>query len=200
MELTPEQIAENFDKYRSFLEKIGDRSESALQMVDHLGESLAICPASSRKDYHLAIPGGLIDHSLRVLGNAMRLVKAFNWDVPKESLIIACLFHDIGKVGYVDENDKVVDYYLPQDSDWHREKLGENYKHNKNMKYMTTTDRSLWLMQRFGVRLSIEEFTAIRLADGQYADENAAYKMKEPVLADIVHLSDYISTKQEKYL
>jgi len=39
---------------------------------------------------------------------------------------------------------------------------------------------------------------AIKLNDGQYAEENAPYKMKEPMLADVVHLADYISTKQEK--
>ena len=200
MELTPEQIAENFDKYRSFMEKLGDRSESVLHLVDALGESLAMCPASSRKDYHLAIPGGLVDHSIRVLTNALKIMKTFGWDIPKDSLIIACLFHDIGKVGYVDEGGSVVDYYLPQDSEWHREKLGENYKHNKAMKFMTTTDRSLWLIQHFGIRLTFEEFAAIRLADGQYAEENAPYKMKEPILADIVHMADFISTKQEKNL
>jgi hypothetical protein len=41
---------------------------------------------------------------------------------------------------------------------------------------------------------------AILLNDGQYADENAPYKMKEPLLVDIVHIADYISTKQEKNL
>lgn len=200
MELTAEQITENFEKYRSFMEKLGPRSSSALNLVDTLGEKLALCPASSKKDYHHAIPGGLIDHSLRVLTNALKILKTFGWDIPKESLIIGCLFHDIGKVGYVDENDNVVDYYISQDSDWHREKLGENYKHNKDMKYMTTTDRSLWLMQHFGIKLTFEEFVAIRLADGQYAEENAPYKMKEPILADIVHMADFIATKQEKNL
>lgn len=200
MELTAEQITENFEKYRSFMEKLGPRSSSALNLVDTLGEKLALCPASSKKDYHHAIPGGLIDHSLRVLTNALKILKTFGWDISKESLIIGCLFHDIGKVGYVDENDNVVDYYISQDSDWHREKLGENYKHNKDMKYMTTTDRSLWLMQHFGIKLTFEEFVAIRLADGQYAEENAPYKMKEPILADIVHMADFIATKQEKNL
>jgi len=83
MELTPEQIAENFEKYRGFMEKLGDRSDAALTLVDGLGERLALCPASSRKEYHHAIPGELVDHSLRVLSNALKLVKAFGWDVPQ---------------------------------------------------------------------------------------------------------------------
>lgn len=195
MELTPEQIAENFDKFRSFMEKLGDRSAPALALVDHLGERLAMCPASSRKEYHAAFPGGLVDHSLRLLSNALKLCKTFNWEVPKDSLIIGCLLHDLGKVG-----DHERDYYLPQDSDWHREKLGEMYKHNKEILYMTVPDRGVWLCQHFGLKLTQDEWLAIKLNDGQYADENAPYKMKEPLLADIVHLADYISCKQEKNL
>jgi hypothetical protein len=75
MTLTPEEIAANFDKFRSLCEKLGDRSETALKMVDSLGEQLALCPASSRKDYHNCMVGGLVEHSLRVLSNAMKLVK-----------------------------------------------------------------------------------------------------------------------------
>lgn len=195
MELTAEQIAENFEKYRSFMEKLGDRADAALALVDGLGERLALCPASSRKEYHLPIPGGLVDHSLRVLGNALKLVKAFGWDVPKDSLIIGCLLHDLGKVG-----DHEKDYYLPQDSDWHREKLGEMYKHNKDIQFMTVPDRGVWLCQHYGLRLTQPEFMAILLNDGQYADENAPYKMKEPLLVDIVHMADFISSKQEKNL
>jgi len=195
MELTPEQIAENFDKFRSFMEKLGDRSAPALALVDHLGERLAMCPASSRKEYHAAFPGGLVDHSLRLLSNALKLCKTFNWEVPKDSLIIGCLLHDLGKVG-----DHERDYYLPQDSDWHREKLGEMYKHNREILYMTVPDRGVWLCQHFGLKLTQDEWLAIKLNDGQYAEENAPYKMKEPLLADIVHLADYISCKQEKNL
>jgi putative nucleotidyltransferase with HDIG domain len=192
-QLTPEEIATNFDKFRSLCEKLGDRSQAALNLVDSLGERLAICPASSRLDFHNCMVGGLVDHSLRVLYNAMKLCKTFGWEVSKDSLIIGCLFHDIGKAGNHEQ-----DYYLPQDSDWHREKLGEMYKYNRDMQYMTVPDRGVWLCQHFGLKLSQDEWLAIKLNDGQYADENAPYKMKEPKLVDIVHTADLISTKQEK--
>jgi putative nucleotidyltransferase with HDIG domain len=193
MSLTPEEIAANFDKFRSLCEKLGDRSEAALDLVDTLGERLALCPASSRKEYHAAFPGGLVDHSLRVLTNALKLCKAFEYNVPRDSLIIGCLFHDLGKVG-----DHENDYYLPQDSDWHREKLGEMYKKNKEMQYMTIPDRGVWLCQHFGLKLTQAEFLAIKLNDGQYDETNAPYKMQEPLLADIVHAADLVSCKQEK--
>lgn len=198
MELTAEQIAENFEKYRSFMEKLGDRAEPALALVDGLGERLALCPASSRKEYHLPIPGGLVDHSLRVLGNALKLVKAFGWDVPKDSLIVACLLHDIGKCGLVNDDGNVIDYYIPQDSDWHRDKLGEMYKKNKDMPYMTTRDRSIHMCQHFGLQLTKDEYLSILLNDGFVLDENKPYCMKINPLVFSVMTADYISSMQEK--
>jgi hypothetical protein len=106
--LDDETIQRNFDKYRIFFTGLGARSEACLTMIDALGERLATCPASSKVSYHNAFPGGLIDHSLRVLSTASKLCKTFNYNLPKESLVIACLFHDIGKVG-----DDVDDFYLP---------------------------------------------------------------------------------------
>lgn len=195
MSLTPEEIEQNWNKFRSLCERLGDRSEAALKMVDSLGERLAICPASGKREYHNAFPGGLVDHSLRVLGNAMKLARAFGWEIPKDSMIIGCLFHDLGKVG-----DHEKDYYVPQTDGWRAEKLGEEYTYNKDIQYMTVPDRGIFLCQHFGLQLKREEMLAIRLNDGQYADENAAYKLKEPMLADVVHMADLISTKQEKGL
>jgi hypothetical protein len=198
MSLEPEKIAENFDKFRSLCERLGDRSESALKMVDSLGEQLAMCPASGRKEYHSSFPGGLVDHSLRVLGNAMKVTKAFGWDIPKDSLIISSLFHDIGKVGVAEDDGTVTDYYVPQDSDWHREKLGEMYKYNKEMQYMTTPQRSVHLCQSFGLRLKQDEYLSILLNDGFVLDENKSYCLKIRPLVFATMTADYVSTMQEK--
>ncbi len=195
MSLTPEEIESNWRKMLSLLEKLGDRSEPALTMVNAIGERLALCPASAKRDYHNAFAGGLVDHSLRVLGNSMRLAGAFGWKIPRDSLIIACLFHDLGKVG-----DHESDYYVPQTDSWRVEKLGEEYTYNKDLRYMTVPDRGIFLCQHFGLILKQDELLAIRLNDGQYAEENKAYKLKEPMLADVVHMADLISTKQEKGL
>lgn len=198
MNLSPEDVTSNFEKYRSFVEKLGERSEPALNLVDSLGEKLALCPASSRRDYHNAVPGGLVDHSLRVLSNALKLSKTFGWSLPKDSLIVSCLFHDIGKCGLVEDDGTVIDYYIPQDSDWHRDKLGEFYKRNKEMPFMTTRDRSIHMCQRFGVKLTRDEYLAILLNDGFVMDENKPYCMNISPLVFAVMTADYVSSMQEK--
>ena len=193
--LTPEQLIENFEKFKEYLNKIEDpiRKERSLKLVSSIEERLLIAPASGRLEYHNCFPGGLIDHSLRVLMFAVKLKKMLNLDVSIDSLIIVCLFHDLGKVGNLDD-----DYYLPQDSDWHKEKLGEYYKINKNMFYMTVPHRSLWLCQKFGIELTQNEMIAIMIHDGHYVDDNSSYKMKETPLAIIVHQADALATLKER--
>lgn len=194
-ELTAEQIAENWTRYRGLCEKLGDRSEAVLKMIDHLGERLALCPASSKAHFHNSFPGGLVEHSLRVFVNARKIAKAFEWSLPVDSLIISCLFHDLGKVG-----DHERDNYLPQTDAYWREKRGENYTYNKELPYMAVPLRGIFLLQHFGVKLSHDEMLAIYLNDGMYVEGNREYGLKEPTLATLVHQADLIATRQEKGL
>jgi hypothetical protein len=196
MEISPEEIEKNWKKYLSLLStKLGDRSDAAVHMAESLGERLALCPASSRLSYHNCYVGGLVEHSLRVLGNVINLSSTMGWNLPKDSLVLSALFHDIGKVG--DENES---YYLPQKDKWKAEKNGELYMINSSMQYMTVPDRGVYLCQHFGLKLTKDEFLAIKLNDGQYIEENAPYKLKEPTLAVAVHMADLLATREEKGL
>jgi hypothetical protein len=192
MSLSPEEIEANWKKFRSLISKLGDRSQTALNLVDSLGERLCLCPASSRTQYHNAFPGGLVDHSLRVLGNALKLTNAFDWELPKDSLIIGTLFHDLGKVG-----NESADYYIQQNDGWRADKLGEEYKHNDELPYMTVPERGVYLCNHFGLKLTHDETLAIRLNDGWILNENKPYCLKEPLLAHVVMTADYIATMQE---
>lgn len=190
--LTPEQIESNFTKYRTLCQKLHDRSTFALELVDSLSERLALCPASGKKDYHLAEPGGLIKHSLNVLTNLMMICRTFEWEYSKDTLILVALFHDLGKVGTDTE-----DYYVPAEA-WRAEKMGELYTINYKMQFMRVPERSLFLLQQHGIQLSLDETLAIRLHDGMSLEENRVYCMKEPRLAFALSMADYVSTRQEK--
>lgn len=192
-ELTAEEISKNFDRFRALCEKLGDRSESVVAMVDALGERLALCPASAKKDFHNAFPGGLVDHSLRVLGNAIKMSKGFGWSLPKNSLIISCLFHDIGKIGSPD-----ADFYIPQTDQYWIDKKGEMYTYNNDLPYMATPDRSVFLMQHFGIQLSHDEALAIKLNDGFVVNDNKPYCLKISNLVYTVMTADYAATMEEK--
>lgn len=60
-------------------------------------------PASSR--FHGAYKGGLAHHSLNVFERLNVMVLSLGIDVPKESVIIAALLHDVCKVGAYLESD-----------------------------------------------------------------------------------------------
>lgn len=195
IDLTPELIEQNYNKFVSFAMKTGEHRIDALKMFfAHFEERLALCPASSRTYYHLAVPGGLVDHSLRVMKNCNRLMQVYkeNVDFSQEEMIMSCLFHDIGKLGDVD-NER----YVAQTNDW-KVKQGQVYDYNPLLKYMTTSQMGLFLMQHFEIKLSYNEYMSILLNDGPIVEENRTYAMKEPLLAILVHQADRMACEQEK--
>lgn len=195
--LTPEEIEKNWNRMCSLLEKLGDRSVPTLNMVNDLGERLALCPASAKKDFHASFPGGLLDHSLRVLKNLMTQNSACDWKLPKQSMIIAALFHDLGKVG-MPGKESSNDFYIPQTDSWRIDKLGEVYKYNDELPYLTTPDRSMFLLQHYGIVLTTDEYLSIKLNDGFVVQENKPYCLKISPLVYGLQTADYIATMEEK--
>jgi len=187
-----EKLQANYQTFTKLCKNLGERCHSVSSMINHFDDRLVMCPASSRYEYHNACAGGLIDHSLRVLMYAQKIVKAFDIQVDNENLIMSCLFHDWGKIGSCEEA-----YYLNQTNDFYFKK-GHPYEINREMQYMKNVDRTTQLFNHFNVSLTEEEFLAIRLNDGPVADENKAYAMQEPLLAVVVHQADRMACYAEK--
>tara|TARA_Y100000592_G_scaffold26869_1_gene42595 strand:+ start:858 stop:1436 length:579 start_codon:yes stop_codon:yes gene_type:complete len=175
-----EKMQRDYEMFKALCENLGERSQAVNDLLTHVEERLVTCPSSERTEYFNSFPGGLLDHALKILDASYKLVKAHDAKLPKESIILCSLFCLIGKVG--DENQ---DLYLPQDNDWRRDKLGENYKFNPELRHMRATHRSLYLLQKFGVDLTQEEWLAILLADG-LTDDTRLYSMREPTLALVI--------------
>jgi hypothetical protein len=194
--LSEEQLIQNYEKYKSLLLQTGDHRSAQIEaLIDHFGNRFVLCPASSKKQLHAAYPGGLIDHSLRVLKNATRMIKVAQdvySDIPEESVVFATLFHDLGKLGSLDE-----ERYLVQDNDYYRKK-GNVYELNYELP--ATREMSLFLLQHFGVQMTYPEWEAILLNDGPGVEANRSYSMNETALALLVHQADRLSCQQEKLL
>jgi len=197
--LTPEHIETNWKRFYALCGKLGDRSESVIAMLDELDERLCLCPGSAKRDYHGAFPGGLVDHSLRVLNNLVILNKSYDWRLSKDSMIITALFHDLGKIG-MPGKDSDNDFYRPQIDTWRKEKMGEEYSYNNALLYMTTPDRTVFVLQHYGVKLSPDEAIAIKLNDGFVLQENRPYCLKISPLVFGLMTADYISTMEEKHV
>jgi hypothetical protein len=171
-----EQIKSNWEMYEKLCSRLSDHNMT--EMLDTLGNRIAMCPASSKEDQYEARPGGLVSHSLKVTSNMRSLNDAMSLGVPIASILKVGLLHDLGKVGDLDQ-----DLFVDQDSDWHREKLGQVYKFNEDLNKMSTSHRTLYLLQHFGVQLTKEEWLAVQTAQGSHFEENRFYVGHEPSLA-----------------
>lgn len=194
-ELSEEDKEKNVSIVMKMVEKFPEPRRSRVkELLDgQVGLSYFTAPASSKSDYHYAFPGGLVAHSLNVVANLKKLCDTLcpgKYDTA--TIMFVGLFHDLGKSG-----DGYSDAYIPNRSQWKREN-GQPYEMNRECAYMPSSERSLFLLQRYGVEVSADEFVAIKLNDGQYARENEPYRLKEPELALLVHWADMWSLRQEK--
>lgn len=175
-----EKIESNWSLFQSLASKLSD--ERLDDLLEQIGERLVICPAAPRTEYSGCYPGGLIDHALKVT-NAMRsIASATDTQVSVASVLKVGLLHELGKVG-----DMESDYFVDQDSDWHREKLGQHYKYNEDLKKMSVSHRTLWLLQSAGVKLTADEWEAIVTSQGLHIEENRFYAYSENPLVRLLH-------------
>ena len=107
---SPEEMNKNKDAIITLLRYT--QRENIEALIEYLRNSDYFhAPASTK--YHLNFPGGLAMHSISVYKTLRRLCSEFDIDIPEESIIIACLLHDVCKIGA----------YKPQ---------GDSYSYNRN--------------------------------------------------------------------
>lgn len=196
--ITDDELLANYKKFEQLCSKLGSRTPNVMKMLDDIGERLAVAPASTRQTFHCAFPGGLVDHTLRVCKNALTIRNTFDVfsDIDNENVIFASLFHDIGKVG--EPGSDGADHYVPQESSWHREKLGQFFQLNEDIQYMSNVDRTVMMLLHYGIVPTQDEYLAIKLNDGPYDQANHEYNMREPKLATIIHMADRMACMMEK--
>ena len=204
--ISPEQMAENLAKFYSMIDKYisGDRKDKLLDMYKDIEETLVTSPASTKISHHNAFAGGYLDHVLRVTEAALVFEKV--WDkfgqsknYTTEELAFSALNHDLGKLG---TNEQPV--YIPNQSQWHRENQGLMFNYNPAITHMRIAERSLFVLQKYNIQVSENEFLAIRLHDGLYEEANKQYYItynKDTELrsniAYILHQADLMSSKIE---
>jgi len=205
-QLTAEQIQENWYQLRNLITNTfeGDRLEKLNKMYDHFEDRMCMAPASGKEQYHYAHVGGYVEHVLHVIDCALKITNLWSAEgatinFTTEEVIFAAMHHDLGKVGDL-END----YYIPQESEWHRKNQGAIFTHNPKLQYMTVTDRAVFLLNHFGISMSEWEYVGLRLTDGLYEEGNKSYYMSynkdfslKSNIAYILHQADMMATHIE---
>lgn len=206
MEISAERIEKNFQRHLNIIETFisGERKGRVFDMINSLGDTYIMTPASGKRHFHNAFMGGYIDHVNRVVQYALKQKELYSSmkgfiDFTDEELVMVALFHDLGKVG-----NGELENYIPQTDKWRNEKLGEIFGNNPALQFMLIQDRSLYLLQKFGITLTEKEFLGIKLHDGVYEDGNKPYyfsnspdsKLKTN-LVYIIHAADFLASKVE---
>ncbi|TXH11432.1 MAG: hypothetical protein E6R04_02280 [Spirochaetes bacterium] len=162
---TPEfnKAMENLKKVEKFvatnIKSSKQKQEALLNVLSANSEALLISPSSTRTEFHGAFPGGLVEHSLKVLKNLSVLSTSFEAKLPIEEMVVVSLFHDIGKIG-----DGTNEYYLPKNSSWHADR-GIFFEVNPVLSSWKVSQLSLFHLQREGVVLNKDEYMAISSFD-----------------------------------
>ena len=203
--LTAEQIEKNYNKHVKIIDTyLTDRKEAVTKMISSMEETYVMAPASGKSWYHNAFAGGYVDHVNRVVEYAVkqsRLYKEMGGtvDYTEEELVFAALFHDLGKIGNGDEPN-----YIPQTDKWRQDKLSEMYTYNPELDFMLIPDRSLFILQKFGITVNQKEWLGIRLHDGVFDKANEAYffsnvessRIKTSIVS-VLHSADFLASKVE---
>jgi hypothetical protein len=200
------KLKENWDTLLSLVENFfsGDRKEKLLKMYKHFEERMMFAPASGTAHFHNSHIGGYIEHVLHITRISQELFKLYNQlnahiDYTDEEVVFAAMHHDLGKVGDL-END----YYVPNDSEWHRKNQGKYFSRGPVDNFMTVTDRAIYLLNHFGVTMSENEYIAIRLTDGMYEEANVTYltgysedKKIKSNISILLHQADMLASRIE---
>jgi len=187
-----EKIISNFEMFQKILSKTGSRATAINDFVSRHSERIAVCPSHNLVKRTTASPGGLVEHSLNTFKIARKLVEATGTSINTESLAVVCLLHEIGKIG-----DDEKDYFVAQDSSWHRER-GQVYTYNPDLPKMTHEHRTLFLLQANGINLSMDEWIAILTQRGTATEENRFYMGCENNLAIILQSAVRMAIMKEE--
>ena len=184
----------NIDEQKKlFLEICSDKihREGMDKLLDWLEKSdFYRAPASSK--YHGAYEGGLCEHSLDVLEQALKIVPILPQKIDDvESLAIACLFHDVCKVNYYkpDKRNKKVN------GTWVEVPF---FSVEEKFHFGGHGSKSVFILQQF-IKLKPEEAVAINCHMG-FADcgpsnvGDISNAFEQYPLAWLVHVADEAAT------
>ena len=203
--LEAEQIQKNYDKHVKIIETyLGGRAIACKEMLKHMEDIYVMAPASGKTWYHNAFAGGYVDHVNRVVQFAIEQSRLYEKmggtiDYTDEQLVFSALFHDLGKIGDGDKPN-----YIPQTDKWRQDKLSEMYTYNPDLDFMLIPDRSLFILQKFGIKVDQKEFLGIRCHDGVFDKANESYffsnvesSRQKSALISVLHTADFLASKVE---
>ena len=181
-------VMELIKRYENLKSKVVNRKEEFNRLMKFIENETSYMKSPASIKYHLNKEQGLLEHSVNVAENLLKIKEVLAPDIDDESCVIVALLHDLGKAGMPDNPQ-----YLINEPSEKQKKYGYKpsvpYKFNKDLVYLSVPVRSLYLVsQRFP--LTEEEVQAIVYHDGQYVDDNKSVAANEEPLTLLLQYAD----------
>lgn len=178
-------VTERYERLKSVIVERKEEFDRLIEFMEKETEFLT-APASTR--FHLSKEGGLLEHSVNVCENMLRIKHALAPDISDESCVIVALIHDLGKAGMPGKPQ-----YIKNSPTEKQQRYGYPasvpYSFNNNLTYLSVPVRSIYLALPY-IRLSEEEVQAVIYHDGQYVDDNKSVATKECPLLLLLQYAD----------
>ena len=174
----------------------GTKREGIYNLVDWM-ENNGFFEAPCSTQHHLCKEGGLAEHSLNVYEVASKIHMMFPqyFDVAYDSIIIAALLHDIGKVGQFGKQLYVENYLSKTDKENNPVRsTAKPYITNAELLNVPHEIRSLSIIDRH-IDLTEDEQFAILYHNGMYGDLKYQLNGKETPLYLLIHTADMIASR-----
>ena len=178
-------VMERYERLKSVVVERKEEFDRLISFIENETEYLT-APASTR--FHLSKEQGLLEHSVNVCENMLRIKHALYPSISDESCVIVALIHDLGKVGMPGNPQ-----YIKNEPTARQKQYGYSasvpYSFNNNLTYLSVPVRSLYLALPY-ISLTEEEVQAIIYHDGQYVDDNKSVATKECPLLLLLQFAD----------
>ena len=180
------------ERYEALKARVINRREEFSALINFIENKTDYLNAPASTRFHLCRKQGLLEHSVNVAENMLKLRSAIAPEIDEESCIITALIHDLGKAGMPGNPQ-----YIANEPTARQKQYGFGpsvpYRMNDKLIYLSVPVRSLYLALPY-IHLSESEVQAVMYHDGQYVDDNKSVATKETPLLLLLQYADTWST------
>ncbi len=179
---------ELMERYQALKSKVTERQEEFTQLMNYIEKETSYMTAPASTKYHLCRENGLLEHSINVAENMLKIKNVLAPEISDESCVIVALLHDLGKAGMPGRPQ-----YIKNEPSPKQKAAGYPasipYRFNRDLLYLSVPVRGLYLIaSRFP--LTEEEVQAIVYHDGQYVEDNRSVATREGKLTLLLQYAD----------
>ena len=176
------------ERYQALKEKVVIRKKEFEGLMSYIEGETSYMTAPASTKYHLCREQGLLEHSVNVAENLLKIKAVLAPSISDESCVIVGLLHDLGKAGMPGQPQYIKNEPTPKQKAYGYP-ASTPYRFNKDLLYLSVPIRGLYLIaSRFP--LTEEEVQAIVYHDGQYVDDNRSVAAREEKLTLLLQYAD----------